>query len=209
MPKQYESTNEPPATLTRSDAATLIGCSKHVVRRMEERGLLRAVVGHDGVHRFHSLAVLGAAKDRRARMLGDGELAARAFELLDEGRSPRVIARRLRAPAAVVDELVRWWRGWQTGELVVPVQCRRRLKRVIKCDDAFDIVAGVGSLVEENDRLRRANETAVGRISNLICLLVEYAAENHDIVSALREQLTSEEAEILDLALAARAAMKP
>lgn len=195
-----EARNETGATLTRSDAASLIGCSVRTVRGMEKRGEIRFVVGEDGVRRFASVEVLRAAKDLRARTWGDGEKAVRILELLEEGRGLSEIVRRLRASVDLVETVVRMWREGRAGDLVIPGKVRRRLGRFITFEDAYGIVARVAALVSDNERLREANAQASNRILDLIGLIGELVSVSVDARKCLADvaaRLSPLEMEIL------------
>lgn len=88
------------ATLfTRQQAARYLSTAVSTVRRAEERGALRATVLM-GVHCY----TLSELEQYRASTR-HGEIAARAFHLLEEGRSPAEVVRLLQVPPTMAREL--------------------------------------------------------------------------------------------------------
>lgn len=96
----------------------------------------------------HEVAKIPAARRQRARTIpGDrGEIAAQAFELLDEGVPLREVVQRLRETPEAVDALHDQWQRMGGSELVLGKLARAELVKLI---GPFDGVPGlVGRLRE-------------------------------------------------------------
>lgn len=106
----------PPATSiagmwTRGDVANVLRTSKRTVQRLEERGLLRAVVAADGTHWF-APADVRAIRDQKQqpRETPEGELAAAVFERFQNAKSLAAIVLELKIAPRVVKSLYLEWR---------------------------------------------------------------------------------------------------
>jgi hypothetical protein len=93
-------------SVTRRQAAAILGVSEMRVRRLEGRSLA-PVCGPDGVWRFDVDEVLALAGKgvHAAEQLPEGELAAAAFQLFEQGRSEREVVVALKQPPRVVHGL--------------------------------------------------------------------------------------------------------
>ncbi len=105
--------------LTRGGIAERLGCSVATIRRMEGKEL-RPRVGPDGVHYFRKSEVDNAARhyvsgrdrkrvERDRHEEWEGKLAARVFELFDNGCTAAEVVKRLEIVPARVIELVGQW----------------------------------------------------------------------------------------------------
>ena len=105
--------------MTRNGVAKRLGCSVTTVRRMEGKHL-RPRVAPDGVHYFRRSEVNGLAlryvsgrdrnrveQDRHEER--EGKLAARVFELFDDGCTAAEVVKRLEiVPRRVIDLVGQW-----------------------------------------------------------------------------------------------------
>jgi len=100
--------------LGRTEAAERLGVSLSTVRRSEERGLLRAVVGEDGVHRVDAQQVETLTLTRSSTRVNgpsvqptaiSGQLTSEVFTLLEQGVHPVEICIRMSLPAELVKGL--------------------------------------------------------------------------------------------------------
>jgi len=143
--------------LTRAGAAALLRVSSSTVRRLEERGVLHPRV-IDGVHFFDPLDIHRARTARTSTAPTDGEAAALAFELLDQGVGPRDIVKRCRVTPERARALAIEWKKMGSGELVVSAEVGGELSRVLggarlpSCDA---LLRAVRAVVQERDLLER------------------------------------------------------
>jgi hypothetical protein len=99
--------------LTRAQAAERLGVSVSKVRSMEEKNLQPEVI--DGVHYFSKDEVDAVAcsmptSTRRRSRLDSGQIAARVFRLIDNGKEVREIVEELEVSPQLVRELYREWK---------------------------------------------------------------------------------------------------
>jgi len=116
--------------LTRSGVAALLGVSPSTVRRLEGRGVLHPRV-IDGVHFFDPQEIHRARVARAPSAPTDGEAAALAFELLDQGAGLRDIVKRCRVTPERARVLATEWKKMGSGELVISAEVRAALARVL------------------------------------------------------------------------------
>ena len=128
----------------------MLSCSQQTLANAERRGDLTPHFayrpdGRGAEHRMivyapHELTKL-AVKMRRhipTHPRDPGELAARAFELFDEGRPEREVVRELRVPPDMVRELKEKWGGMGGDDLVINPAAKETLEKAL---GAFDSVA--------------------------------------------------------------------
>lgn len=116
--------------LTRRQAAERLGVSISKIRTMEGKELHPTI--EDGVNYFavdeiDALARRGAEKPRHA--LRDGQLAARVFRLLDEGRNLREIVTALEEPPNRIRAL---YRAWSVPDFAEGERQRQRQEREVE-----------------------------------------------------------------------------
>ncbi|MDD9946973.1 MAG: helix-turn-helix transcriptional regulator [Myxococcales bacterium] len=109
--------------LTRAQAARRIGVSVSTIRRMEGAELEPVLV--DGKHLFHLPEV------DRYRRVTDGELAARAFQMFNDGRCVIDVVIELQEPPERIEKLHERW-CHHTGSTVVLGFDGKSLDRVCK-----------------------------------------------------------------------------
>ena len=73
--------------ITRSEAAKILKTSYENIRRLQRVGQLRSEPDRHGVHRFDRREVEALARRRGLQISPTGELAARVFRLIKDGRS--------------------------------------------------------------------------------------------------------------------------
>jgi hypothetical protein len=127
-PAEKQATPARAGKLTRAQVAARLGVSLSKVRTMEGRTLHPTIV--DGVHYFardevDHLALSGPALPRGRARLDDGQIAARVFRLIDQGKELREIVEELEVPPRVIRDLYREWKtDFDEGE-----QQRRRAEQ--------------------------------------------------------------------------------
>jgi hypothetical protein len=99
--------------LTRAQAAERLGVSISKVRSLEGTALHPEVI--DGIHYFSkddvdAVACSIPASTRGRRRLDAGQIAARVFRLIDNGKEVREIVEELEVPPQLVRELYREWK---------------------------------------------------------------------------------------------------
>jgi hypothetical protein len=99
--------------LTRAQAAERLGVSVSKVRSMEGTILHPELI--DGVHYFtreeiDEAACSMPASTRRRSRLDEGQIAARVFRLIDNGKEVREIVEELEVPPQLVRTLYREWK---------------------------------------------------------------------------------------------------
>ncbi len=143
--------------LLRTEAADLLDVSHTTVKNwdgtfLHPRKVLRDLPNGGSrpvwVYDPKELARIPAARRQRAKMMpGDrGEIAARAFEMFDEGASSRVVVMRLREPPETVEILREQWERLGGSELVIHPDLHAELVRLV---GAFDSVAGLIARLRE------------------------------------------------------------
>jgi hypothetical protein len=142
--------------LTRAGVAALLHISSSTVRRLEERGELHPRV-IDGVHFFDPEEIHRARVARASSAPTDGDAAALAFELLDQGAGLRDIVKRCRVTPERARVLATEWKKMGSGELVVGAAVRAEIARALgahlpSCDA---LLRAVRDVVLERDALER------------------------------------------------------
>ena len=143
--------------LTRAGAAALLHVSSSTVRRLEERGVLHPQVV-DGVHVFDAEEVRRAQFARPSSAPTDGDAAALAFQLLDQGMNMRDIVKRCRVTPERARTLATEWKKMGNGELVVSVEARAGISRMlggVRLPSCDALISAVRTLVEDRDWLER------------------------------------------------------
>jgi len=140
--------------LTHTEAADVCRVSYNTIKNWVQRGhlhpetALRRLVS--GAHR-EVLVFDPRELAKMARRKGDvnpndaGEIAARAFELFETGKSLREAVMALRETLPKVEELHEQWMRSGGSELVITPVARRELERLV---GPFDGVAGLVQRVE-------------------------------------------------------------
>mgnify|MGYP001558686488 CR=1 FL=1 len=137
--------------LTRAQAADLLNVSHTTIKnwdrvllfpRKETRVLPNGGAREIWVYDPHELAKVPPARRQRAQMLpGDkGEIAARAFEMFDEGVALREAVTRLRETPETVEVLHDQWFRMGGVEIVIGPRVQEELAQLV---GAFDGVAGL------------------------------------------------------------------
>ena len=172
--------------LTRAGAAALLRVSSSTVRRLEERGVLHPRV-IDGVHFFDPLDIHRARTARTSTAPTDGEAAALAFELLDQGVGPRDIVKRCRVTPERARALAIEWKKMSSGELVVSAELSRVLggARLPSCDA---LLRAVRAVVQERDLLEREFADMQEERNTVEDLLAPLAPEQLRELYAARER---------------------
>jgi hypothetical protein len=117
--------------LTRNEASDMLSCSSQTLANYERKGLLHPQHAYrpDGrgaehrviVYNPHELTKLAGKLHRHILARDPGELAGRAYEMYDEGRSEREIVRELRlTPDAVQVLHDKWLDGGGADRVVTP-----------------------------------------------------------------------------------------
>lgn len=143
--------------LTRAGAAALLRVSSSTVRRLEERGVLHPQVV-DGVHVFDAEEVRRAQFARPSSAPTDGDAAALAFQLLDQGLNMRDIVKRCRVTPERARTLATEWKKMGNGELVVSVEVRAEISRAlsgVRLPSCDALLSAVRALVADRDWLER------------------------------------------------------
>jgi hypothetical protein len=126
------------------------------VRRLEERGELHPRV-IDGVHFFDPEEIHRARVARASSAPSDGDAAALAFELLDQGAGLRDIVKRCRVTPERARVLATEWKKMGSGELVISAEVRAEIARAIgmglPSSDA--LLRAVRDVILERDSLER------------------------------------------------------
>lgn len=143
--------------LTRAGAAALLRVSSSTIRRLEARGELHPRVV-DGVHYFDREEIHRARSARAASAPTDGEAAALAFELLDQGVGMRDIVKRCRVTPERARALATEWRKMGSGELVIGAEVRAEISRTLgglRLPSGEVLLRAVRDVVLERDALER------------------------------------------------------
>lgn len=126
--------------LTCAEAADLLGRSPNTIRNWERRGRLHPVrverrnaAGGPGAVLVYDPAELGRLPRRKPDpgQSDPGEIAARAFEMFDEGRSARQVVVALRVPPESADELREWWEAQGGSDVVLTPGAHAALEEVV------------------------------------------------------------------------------
>ncbi len=141
-PKPEQAAEQPPiealavpagSMMGRTAAARTIGVSKTTFRRSIEGTLLPPEVGPDWVHRFREEQVRELVIQRGSKTAApdayNGNMAAAAFGLLDEGIHPVDIVKRLRLDPRAVEVLHRLWASMR-DTFVVTGEVARKIEEV-------------------------------------------------------------------------------
>ena len=143
--------------LTRAGAAALLRVSSSTIRRLEERGELHPRV-IDGVHFFDPEEIHRARTARAPSAPPDGDAAALAFELLDQGASLRDIVKRCRVTPERARALATEWKKMGSGELVISAEVRAEISRALGGMHLLSpavLLRTVRYVVQERDGLER------------------------------------------------------
>jgi DNA-binding transcriptional MerR regulator len=143
--------------LTRAGAAALLHVSSSTVRRLEERGELHPRI-IDGVHFFDPEEIHRARAARASSAPPDGDAAALAFELLDQGLGLRDIVKRCRVTPERARALATEWKKMGSGELVISAEVRAEISRVlggVYVPSSSALLRAVHDVVQERDQLER------------------------------------------------------
>jgi hypothetical protein len=143
--------------LTRAGAAALLCVSSSTIRRLEERGELHPRV-IDGVHFFDPEEIHRARTARAPSAPPDGDAAALAFELLDQGASLRDIVKRCRVTPERARALATEWKKMSSGELVISAEMRAEISRALGGMHLLSpavLLRAVRYVVQERDGLER------------------------------------------------------
>jgi hypothetical protein len=143
--------------LTRAGAAALLCVSSSTIRRLEERGELHPRVV-DGVHFFDPEEIHRARTARASSAPPDGDAAALAFELLDQGVGLRDIVKRCRVTPERARALASEWKKMGSGELVISAEVRAEISRALGGMHLVSpavLLRGVRYVVHERDGLER------------------------------------------------------
>jgi DNA-binding transcriptional MerR regulator len=142
--------------LTRAGVAALLGVSSSTVRRLEERGVLHPHV-IDGVHFFDPEEIHRARVARASSAPTDGEAAALAFELLDQGAGLRDIVKRCRVTPERARVLATEWKQMGSGELVISAEVRAELSRAlyVRIASGDALLRAVRNVILARDALER------------------------------------------------------
>lgn len=141
---------------TCAQAADLLGRSPNTIRNWERRGKLHPVrverrneSGGPSEVLVYDPEELGRLPRRKPdpSQVDPGEVAARAFEAFDAGRSVRQVVVALRIPPAEADELHEWWTAQGGSEVVVNQAAQAELERFV------GPFVGVAGLVERLEAL--------------------------------------------------------
>lgn len=195
--------------LTRSDVASIFGCSLSSVRRMEGE-VLHPTLDAKGVHCFSLLEVLQVQKKRSAQVGGatkDGDRDARAFEVFNAGGEIRDVVAQLRVTADLAERLYNQWRRAGAHDVVVTPQIKAELVRYLGAfRDARELVQRSREQSAENDRLHSDCDAIGNRMSGVavaIGLLAVRIPALADALPDIRVKLGSEASEALECAMAA------
>lgn len=140
------STNTSPATpeavpsgsLTRSKVAERLGVSLTTLRRMEGKQL-HPQTGPGGVRLFDSMEVESVSVKMRKTgdpdraMEEEGEMAAEALGLFDEGLNPVDVVIRTKFLPQTVQQIHRWWIEMRS-HLVITDMHRNRIEKLLLAD---------------------------------------------------------------------------
>lgn len=143
--------------LTRAGAAALLRVSSSTVRRLEERGVLHPHV-IDGVHFFDPEEIHRARAARTTNAPTDGDAAALAFELLDQGGGLRDVVKRCRVTPERARSLATEWKRMGSGELIISAQVRAEISRALgglPLPSSEALLRAVRAVVLERDALER------------------------------------------------------
>jgi DNA-binding transcriptional MerR regulator len=142
--------------LTRAGAAALLRVSPSTVRRLEERGELHPRV-IDGVHFFDPEEIHRARTARAPSAPPDGDAAALAFELLDQGVGLRDIVKRCRVTPERARALAAEWKKMGSGELVIGAEVRTEIARALGMPALSPnaLLRAVRDVVQDRDEMER------------------------------------------------------
>lgn len=173
MKSQNETTNTD-GWLLRAQVAELLDVSHTTVKNWDGnllhpqksvRSLPNGGSREVWVYDPHEVAKVPAARRQRARtMPGDrGEIAAQAFELLDEGMPLREVVQRLRETPEAVDILYDQWQRMGGSELVIGRLARAELVKLVGPFDGVSSLVGIlRELLDTKTATSAATPTATG-----------------------------------------------
>ena len=121
---------------TRSEAASLLGCSVDLIRHFERKGRLHPEVDGSGYHRFSPQEVLKLQERRRRKRglrvprMSEGELEARAYSMYDAGKSRNDVGQTLFITS---DLAQKFWERWNERYAERALQSKQQREE----EDAF------------------------------------------------------------------------
>ncbi len=159
--------------LTANQVSDMLNVAHVTIKEWERKGRLHAVMARrqmsNGASRevrvFDPHEIAGIPRRRAVQVLNDpGEIAARAFELFDQGKSNREIVMALREPPDKVQELHEQWFNLGGSEVVLGVVATEEIVRLV---GPFDGVVGLVERLRETvalvEQLRRTCGTLARR----------------------------------------------
>jgi hypothetical protein len=184
--KQTPQPNQPDTRdwLTRSEAADMLACSGQTLANYETKGNLHPQYAYrpDGrgvehrviVYSPHELKKLAARMNRPGVVSPRhaGEITARAFELLEEGRSGREIIRELRLTVEELRELREKWTDEGGADLIISPNAKEALEKIV--GPFSDVTQLTERVAEELLLMRSAKATLeqiVGPFENVHALI--------------------------------------
>lgn len=159
--------------LTRSEAADMLACSAQTLANHEQKGHLhpqhayrpdgRGVEHRVIVYSPHELKKLAARMNRPGVVSPRhaGEITARAFELLEEGRSGREIIRELRLTVEELRELREKWTDEGGADLIISPNAKEALEKIV---GPFSDVTQLTERVTEEILLTRSAKVTLEQI---------------------------------------------
>lgn len=150
---------EPPkGWLTRNEAADLLRVSNNTIAEWQRHELVRPVLArsrHGNCEAYYyDPDELRRVPRRANRFVGPhspGEIAARVFELLRDGRTIAEVVIEVRVEPSVVEDLREQWMESNGRSLVVPERERDELERLLggEAKNAAELVRLVGEQVSK------------------------------------------------------------
>jgi hypothetical protein len=171
--------------LTRNEASDMLACSGQTLANYERKGDLhpRHAYRPDGrgvEHRMivydpHELKKLATRMNRPGVVSPRhaGEITARAFELIEEGRSGREIVRELRLTIEEVRELREKWQTEGGADLIISPVAKEALEKVVgPFNDVTDLVERTTSAgLFITPEAKEALEQYIGSFDNVAGLI--------------------------------------
>jgi hypothetical protein len=158
-PKKPLLPKPPVGWLTRYQVQDLLDCSVNTVKNWEAKGLLKSRIArapNGDNHETHyynpvQLALIPRKQNRLTGAGNPGEVAARVFELLAQGKSVCDIVIALRYEPSVVEDLREQWLESNADHVVVSHRTRQELERLFggkKIENENDLVQLARAVVE-------------------------------------------------------------
>jgi hypothetical protein len=149
----------PSGWLTRAQVQDLLDCSMNTVKNWEGKGLLHSRIccaldgGNYETHYYNpaELALVPRKQNRLTGAANPGEVAARVFEQLMQGKSVCDIVIALRYEPSVVEDLREQWLESNVDHVVVSHRTRQELERLFggkKIENENDLVQLARAVVE-------------------------------------------------------------